>query len=886
MKCTFSIATALLICTAAAMAQYTNVLENGTGQTVTNAWSTNAVWVGATTPGNALYIVSGGVVTSTNGYVGVNIGASNNLVSVTGTGSWTIEGTLKIGIGTSNVVSVGDGGTIDVGDLILNPGNAFNLDSGGTFAIGTNFNASTDGFNWNDGGKLSVDGELTGMAISNNAYYLDGGRDLTLDGGTWDTGGTNLVVGYGSSGSILVVNNTGTLSSATTYIGWDTNSANNVVTVSDGAIWNNSGDLWVGNGGSDNSISILSGGSVTVDGSAYIGNTNTTDNQVFIAGTGTVWNVAVDLMIGNGSNSVDNLLEISDSAEVLVAGDLTLNSGNSLLLYSGGLLEAGSMNVYSNSTIDGTGAILFGTNDAVLAFYGNNIALSTGIVFTANSNFNNLVSVNNGTFTVAGTNALPYEYFQTLELNGSTLAGYGTFNIFDSVDMTGGMIDPQGASSDTAQLVIANDFSASGTIYSAQVYDTRWDELVFTGPGVVDLSGMEADVLVVSAPTGAVTILSATNNLTGTFYKTNLVDRLLLYNAVLEITSTNVQVSLEADPLESSMEFAATEMIRAGFGGMQNAVFARTKQLRRNLAATANAIPNEVYQLTNTNAPAGAMGPGDQNTIFDMHVWLQQYSGQGDFDRQNESDGFTLNNEGTSIGVDRLVGEALTLGFNYTYARSSARTTGSDDLDSETYWLGTYGEWVGKEGLYVDALAAVGFSNYDTTRREENYEGTASYDGQAFGAYVDVGQYYQQGQLVLSPYAGIHVLNIVVDGHNETDELGSSVNVDEVTRNLVESAFGLKMRHRFDTRIGRFQTTGYAEWAHDFIDDDVSVTMKVKGFPSVSTGGISPDADTINVGLGYSWICTDYMEIGIGYSGRFSENYEENTGSLMLDIMF
>jgi uncharacterized protein with beta-barrel porin domain len=94
------------------------------------------------------------------------------------------------------------------------------------------------------------------------------------------------------------------------------------------------------------------------------------------------------------------------------------------------------------------------------------------------------------------------------------------------------------------------------------------------------------------------------------------------------------------------------------------------------------------------------------------------------------------------------------------------------------------------------------------------------------------------------------------------------------------------MRHRFDTRVGRFQTTGYAEWAHDFLEEDVSATLSAAGFPSVGTGAISPDADTVNVGLGYSWISTDYLEVGIGYTGRFSENYEEHAGSLMLDVMF
>ena len=112
--------------------------------------------------------------------------------------------------------------------------------------------------------------------------------------------------------------------------------------------------------------------------------------------------------------------------------------------------------------------------------------------------------------------------------------------------------------------------------------------------------------------------------------------------------------------------------------------------------------------------------------VITMHLWIQQYGGQGDYDAQGASRAFTLNNNGTTIGADRLVGEALTLGLNYTYARSAARTSADEQMDSETYWLGAYGEWVGKEGLYVDALLAAGRSNYETLRLEENYRGSAS----------------------------------------------------------------------------------------------------------------------------------------------------------------
>ena len=54
----------------------------------------------------------------------------------------------------------------------------------------------------------------------------------------------------------------------------------------------------------------------------------------------------------------------------------------------------------------------------------------------------------------------------------------------------------------------------------------------------------------------------------------------------------------------------------------------------------------------------------------------------------------------------------------------------------------------------------------------------------------------------------------------------------------------------------------------------------------MGTARIAPGASVINAGVGLSWICTDYLEVGIGYDGRFNENYEEHMGSIMLDVRF
>ena len=164
--------------------------------------------------------------------------------------------------------------------------------------------------------------------------------------------------------------------------------------------------------------------------------------------------------------------------------------------------------------------------------------------------------------------------------------------------------------------------------------------------------------------------------------------------------------------------------------------------------------------------------------------------------------------------------------------------------------------------------------------------------GNEFGGFADVGQYYYYKNLALSPYAGLHLLTMKTDEHTESNaNSDSELKVHEQTRTILESALGLKARYRFDTRIGRFQTTAFAEWTHDFIQEDIYSTLSAEGaagqnLPPVDMARITPESDVGNTGLGFSWICTDYMEIGIGYNGRFSKNFEEHSGSLMLDIMF
>jgi len=832
---------------------------------------------------NELFVEDGAQVfvgeTTTN-LPGMLVASTNGAQFIVGGGSVNIEDTLYLGQGAASGTNIiRNGGVVTVGDLEIENG-YLDLMDGGTFGIRTNFNvqtATTDGFNWREGGHLAVGGILTGMTNSLHGY-----RDLTLDGSNavWNVGEDLMV----NSGSFIWLQNGASLTNNDAYI-------DGIARVYGGSGWHTAGDQYIGDTSSSTVVEIYDGSSNIVSGSAYIGSTNSSGNSVEVAGSNSLWRVDGNLLLGNGTGETqNNVLSINSAGQADVGGNLTVYSNNTLGVYSGSTVTVGSnMTVVGGANLGGGGIIQFGDNDSTLSFIERAVT-PADIVFNGGTNNNDTVEMLGGSFLIVGSVSNQYKNFEALDMDGGVLYGSGAVDAFDAVSVNNGWISP-GDNLSAASLEIKGNFSASNTTYFAEVEQNRADLLVFSDTTPVDLSGLSAEVVVRTNPDGgSATILTCDTNLVNNFTSTTVEDSMLLYDARLDIDYANNKVDVVVEPndkkFSSALTLAANESVKSSFNAMGGLVATRTKQQRRNLVSTAHSMPHEAYLMANTNAPAGANGPGDQNTIFDMHLWAQYYSGQGSYSPQDNSYGFELNNYGTSFGLDRLIGEALTLGFNYTYANSSARTSNYDQLDATTLWFGAYGEWVNKGGLYLDAMLAYGRSDYDSVRVEEGYYGTSAYRGHNMGGFLDVGQYYHYKNLSLTPYIGLHALTASTDRHEELNGYGDNIQVAESKRKWIESALGLKGRFRFDTLVGRVQATGYAEWLHDFVQDEVQEVLSTEDLAPVSMYAIKPDTDIVNTGLSLGLICTDYMEIGVGYNGRFSEHYEEHTGSLLLDIMF
>jgi T5SS/PEP-CTERM-associated repeat protein len=409
-------------------------VDGGYGQTDNNntvlvagsnsAWNvTGNLTVGENWNYNSMIISNGGTVDNVTGYIGYTNGANNNAVLVTGTGSiWSNSGNLYVGYqGSSNRLTIANGGRV------------YNSGLGATIGLlaGANNNAVTvTGSNsvWNNSGFLDFGDSSSGNTLTianggrvdNNSWGVIGlnpgssnnAVTVTGAGSVWNTHG--LAVGLSGSGNTLTLANGGAVynSGVGASIGSQAGANNNAVTVTGtGSVWTNSGDLFVGEHGSGNTLTIANGSVVSNDMGLIGGYAN--NNAVTVTGPNSVWNNSSDLAIGltgssntliianggkviNNNGTIGNFFANNNAVTVTGAGSVWSNSGalnvgysssgNTLTIANGGKVSdangwIGYVNGANNNSVTVTGGSVWLNSDALYVGYdgsGNSLAVSAG----------------------------------------------------------------------------------------------------------------------------------------------------------------------------------------------------------------------------------------------------------------------------------------------------------------------------------------------------------------------------------------------------------------------------------------------------------------------------------------------------------------------------
>ncbi|MCL2761012.1 MAG: autotransporter-associated beta strand repeat-containing protein, partial [Desulfuromonadales bacterium] len=416
-----------------------------------------------------------GVSSATNGSIIGNVTNNGTLAFDPASGtiitnSGVISGTgdvNQIGAGTALLtgVNIYIGTTnIDAGTLALSGTGSIALSSGvaddGTFDIsGTTSGASITTLSGS--GTVNLGAQTLTLTAANDTFsgsISDGGAGggLTLNGGAETLTSTssysgNTAINLGA----LTISDAGSVSDNTGYIGQ--NSGNNgTVTVdgsNGGAIWMNSGWLYVGNSGIGK-LNITDGGTVSNTFVGYIGNNTDSTGTVTVSGTASTW-MTNGLLIGNygiGSMSITAGGTVSNSSYGNI-GDMAGSQGT--------------------VTVDGTGSTWTNSDYLDIGAWGTGTLSITngGSVSNLSSDIGD-VSGSQGTVTVDGVGST-WTNFSVLSIgtystgtlsitNGGTVSSLDGYIGFNTGAL--GVVTVDGMGSTWATSTIDVGFSGTGTL--------------------------------------------------------------------------------------------------------------------------------------------------------------------------------------------------------------------------------------------------------------------------------------------------------------------------------------------------------------------------------------------------------------------------------------
>jgi T5SS/PEP-CTERM-associated repeat protein len=425
---------ACLSCASAARAQFTANNQTNTISGVTSNWVGNGTYVvGSNTFLDALLINSGGILSNGIGYIGYEVGASDNTAIVSGSGSvW--NNWLDLYVGDS-----GAGNQL----IVTNGGAAFN----GHGVLGLNSSSS------NNVATIAGPG-----SVWSNQYDVDVGY-------------------YGTGNSLLISNQGKVVTERGGYLGVYSSSNNNAV-VADGAIWDMAYGLRVGLGGCSNMLTIV-GGSVLCS-NAIIGYSDPSfgiaSNNVIRVDSGSLF---VTNAAGNGTlvvSRADGKGELILNGGSVTVGSLIATNGiSSVVTLNGSTLSSAATFVTNAQQFvvgNGSSAATFHLLGGVHSF-NNGLRVRNNAAVTGCGTINGVVVIDTGGTVLADCS--PFVFGQNVTnngtlraINGSVLEAYGTVVNSGTIDAINGFTNFHGAFINNGTVLDASSVKISQVRKSGQ----------------------------------------------------------------------------------------------------------------------------------------------------------------------------------------------------------------------------------------------------------------------------------------------------------------------------------------------------------------------------------------------------------------------------------
>ncbi|MDP3634839.1 autotransporter domain-containing protein [Phenylobacterium sp.] len=277
------------------------------------------------------------------------------------------------------------------------------------------------------------------------------------------------------------------------------------------------------------------------------------------------------------------------------------------------------------------------------------------------------------------------------------------------------------------------------------------------------------------------------------------------------------------------------------------------------------------------------------------HLWMTGFGYERSpfsSDRQGDVAGYEGNESriaGAMVAYDAPIGDNARAGLGLRYALSSvdgnnggagvnpARSHGNISSYQATAYVGyAPGAW------FLNGSIAYGFDDYSGFRHVAftgvDSTAVADYSGSQFTAFATTGYHFGlgDGRTVVTPYATLQYTDLRTDAYTETGDPSLNLKVAAQQYDFLQSGLGVKISRDMPMAgPGIFRPEIHGKWLHSMSEEMMTNTATFEsGGPAFTVNGLKADADTFNVGAGFTYKSLGAWSVGAGYDYLWrTQNY-------------
>ncbi len=897
----------------------------------------------ATLPNPAATVAYGQTVTATGGAAlytfavtagslpsGITLGAGGNLSGTSnevGTYNFTVSATDSFGQIGSRAYTV----TIAAPTLTMTPA-AGTLNAQYATAFSQTFTASggSNSFSYALTGALPAGLTFTGNTISGTST-VPGSYAITVTATDTVLSGAGAPFTIAQNYSIdvlapIIVVDPATLPNTTAGLSYtQTITASGAVapysfTVTAGALPNG---LTLSAGGALSGTTTASGTfNFTVTATDQFGQTGSRAYTVVVA-VPTLTLTPATLPAGTAGTAYSQVLTLSGGIApytvtqtgALPAG-LTFNAATRT--FSGTPTQSGTFNISVTAT-DSTG----GTAATITNNYTLTIAAPTLTLTPATVPGGTAGVAYSQTFTASGGIA-PYIYTLTGELPAGltfnaatgtlggtpTVAGTFNFNVTatDSTMGTSGTVTIAYTLVLSAPTIVINPSTLPGAMFSVP-YNHVLTAIGGTAPYTFAISAGALPAGVTLSSSGT---LRGAATATGTFnFTVRATDALGFTGTRAYVIGVVLRPDPSSDPevkglldaqADATRRFATTQINNfqqrlerlhgAGGGGFDNGLSAAYNEYCREAVG---AIPgrhcdrNQAGGGMTGNGMAGdgrqANGDGGNSGVG---IWAAGMIRSGNHDGRNGSAGVYYETDGVSVGIDRRISDAFSVGGGVGYGRDGS-DIGDNGSRSEgsAYTFAMYASFSPGDRFFLDGLVGYQKLDYDL-RRYVTTNGAfvnGSRSGTQWFGSVSAGADFQSGVWQVTPYVRADVMRGDLEAYTETGDAIFSLAYDNMEVDTTTGNVGVRIDYRHQAAWGFLTPQFRLEYQHDFRANG-SQSMRYADMPTgpfYSTRLSEFDRTRLMFGLGLLFDLDRGWTLRVDYRGLLDSNDRDSGLQLHVD---